>query len=67
MFNISEKCERLIVTAILLAFMMLAIGDTVTLPELFATTGAKFAFDAETLGKAVDLIERTIADLEQQI
>lgn len=43
----------------------LSLGYTVTLPELFAATGAKFAFDAETLGKAVDLIERTIADLEQ--
>jgi hypothetical protein len=35
--------------------------------ELFGTTGAKFAFDAATLGKAVDLIERTIEDLEGQL
>ena len=28
----------------------LALGGTVTLPELFATAGAKFAFDAQTLG-----------------
>lgn len=43
----------------------LALGGTVTLPELFQTAGAKFAFDAETLGQAVALIERTIAELSE--
>jgi oligoendopeptidase F len=38
----------------------LALGGTVTLPELFAAAGARFAFDAQTLGEAVDLIESTI-------
>jgi oligoendopeptidase F len=42
----------------------LALGGTVALPELYATAGAKFAFDADTLGRAVDLVERTIAELE---
>lgn len=42
----------------------LALGGTVTLPELYRAAGARLAFDAETLGKAVDLIERTIASLE---
>ncbi len=42
----------------------LALGGTKNLYELFGTAGAKFAFDAETLGEAVDLIERTIEDLE---
>lgn len=41
----------------------LALGGTVGLPELFAAAGAKFAFDAPTLQKAVDLVERTIAEL----
>jgi len=43
----------------------LALGNTVTLPELFATAGAKFAFDEETLGEAVALMERTIDTLER--
>lgn len=42
----------------------LALGSTVSLPELFATAGAKFAFDAETLKYAVDLMEEVIAELE---
>ena len=42
----------------------LALGGTVTLPELFATAGAKFAFDAQTLGEAVDLAMKTIDELE---
>ncbi len=42
----------------------LALGGTITLPELYATAGAKFAFDDQTLGQAVDLIETTILKLE---
>ena len=38
----------------------LALGATVPLPQLFATAGAKFAFDAETLKEAVDLMEEVI-------
>lgn len=45
----------------------LALGGTRSLPELFAAAGAKFAFDAETLGQAVELIEQTIANLETQL
>lgn len=43
----------------------LSLGGMVTLPELFATAGAKFAFDVTTLKRAVDLMEKVIADLEQ--
>ncbi len=43
----------------------LALGNTVTLPELFATAGARFAFDEGTLGEAVALMERTIDTLER--
>jgi len=43
----------------------LALGGTVTLPELFTTAGARFAFDAETLCEAVDLIEEKIFELSQ--
>ena len=38
----------------------LALGGTRSLPELFGATGAKFAFDTETLGNAVELIEKTV-------
>ena len=42
----------------------LALGGTRTLPELFSTAGARFAFDAGTLKQSVDLIEQTIEELE---
>ncbi len=45
----------------------LALGGMVTLPELFQTAGAKFAFDAATLKKAVDLMEEVVAELEKKI
>jgi oligoendopeptidase F len=41
----------------------LALGGTVSLPELFTTAGVKFAFDAETLGTAVALLESTLEEL----
>jgi oligoendopeptidase F len=43
----------------------LSLGATKTLPELFAAAGAKLAFDAETLGGAVDLIMNTVEELEK--
>jgi oligoendopeptidase F len=42
----------------------LALGSTVSIPELYAAAGAKFAFDAGTLGEAVALMESTITELE---
>ena len=42
----------------------LALGGTVSLPQLYATAGAKFAFDGPTLRVAVNLMEETIAALE---
>lgn len=41
----------------------LALGGTRTLPELYAAIGARFAFDAGTLGELVALIEGTIEQL----
>lgn len=41
----------------------LSLGGTKALPELYATAGAKFAFDAQTLREAVELIESVIAQL----
>jgi oligoendopeptidase F len=42
----------------------LSLGATKALPELYATAGAKFAFDAGTLREAVTLIENTVAQFE---
>lgn len=42
----------------------LALGYTLPLPELYQAAGARFAFDAETLGEAVALIESTLDRLE---
>jgi oligoendopeptidase F len=39
----------------------LSLGGTKSLPELYAAAGVKFAFDANTLREAVDLIESVIA------
>jgi oligoendopeptidase F len=44
----------------------LSLGGTQTLPELYAAAGANFAFDAGALSEAVDLIEQTIENLDQE-
>jgi oligoendopeptidase F len=41
----------------------LALGGAAPLPKLYETAGAKFAFDADTLRMAVDVIEKTIDEL----
>jgi oligoendopeptidase F len=43
----------------------LSLGGAVTLPQMYAAAGAKFAFDEEILGQAVDLMMKTIGELEQ--
>lgn len=42
----------------------LALGNTRPLPELFAAAGARFAFDNETVGELVELVEGQLAELE---
>ncbi|HEU5349385.1 MAG TPA: M3 family oligoendopeptidase, partial [Ktedonobacterales bacterium] len=42
----------------------LALGAAAPLPELYSTAGIRFAFDSDTLRMAVDLIERTLEELE---
>jgi oligoendopeptidase F len=42
----------------------LALGATASLPELFAAAGGRFAFDAETLRRAINLMLETITQLE---
>jgi oligoendopeptidase F len=45
----------------------LALGGTVTLPKLFETAGARFAFDPAILKTAVDLLEMVIHELEERV
>jgi oligoendopeptidase F len=45
----------------------LALGATVPLPALFASAGAKFAFDEGTLTEAVDLLEQVIEEMEAKL
>ncbi len=42
----------------------LGLGGTAPLPQLFAAAGARLAFDGETMGELVALIETQIAALE---
>lgn len=42
----------------------LALGGTAGLPDLFAAAGARFAFDADTLQRQVDLLEDSINALD---
>ncbi|MFN2111982.1 MAG: M3 family oligoendopeptidase [Anaerolineales bacterium] len=42
----------------------LALGGTVSLPELYEAAGAKLSFDAAALGEVVDLIEEDLEKLE---
>lgn len=45
----------------------LSLGSTVSLPELFMTVGAKFAFDVDTLREAIDLMEEVIQEMEAKL
>jgi oligoendopeptidase F len=45
----------------------LSLGATVPLPQLFAAAGARFAFDAETLKDAVELMEEVIGEMEAKL
>jgi oligoendopeptidase F len=42
----------------------LALGGTASVPELYAAAGARFAFDRETVGQAIDLLESQISHYE---
>lgn len=45
----------------------LSMGANGTLPQLYAAAGAKFAFDADTLQQAVELMLEMISTLEEQL
>ncbi len=43
----------------------LALGGTVTIPELYSSAGSRFAMDAEVLREVISLAEQKISELEQ--
>ncbi len=43
----------------------LALGGTVSIPELYSTAGARFAMDADILNQVIGMIEHKISELEQ--
>jgi oligoendopeptidase F len=45
----------------------LALGGTVSLPQLFATAGTRFAFDSAILKTSISLMEKVIGKLEEKI
>lgn len=45
----------------------LSLGATRTIPELYETAGVRFVFDEETLRRAMELIVRTVRDLEGMV
>jgi len=45
----------------------LALGGTVPLPQRYTTAGARFAFDAATVGEAVEMIEDELQRLYEQL
>lgn len=59
-FRNARRDQQLAVSQYRLA---LSLGGTVGLPELFATAGAKFAFDVATLQEAVALMMTTLEEL----
>ncbi|HMS54258.1 MAG TPA: M3 family oligoendopeptidase [Fimbriimonadaceae bacterium] len=45
----------------------LSLGGSQTLPELFASAGARFSFDEATIRACVGLIEKTLAELNGEL
>jgi len=43
----------------------LALGDTRSIPELYRVAGARLAFDANTMRESVELVERTLRELDR--
>ena len=63
--HLGTAYEKITADAIARYKHALSLGGTVSLPNLFEAAGAKLAFDAETFAGAVNLMERTIIELDQ--
>ena len=66
-FQIMQKAQQDQALAIRNYRQALALGGTVSLPELYRASGANLSFDAQTLGEVVGLIEANLADLETKL
>lgn len=45
----------------------LALGNTRSLPDIYAAAGARLAFDAATIGELVQLVEEQVEDLRGEV
>ncbi len=66
-FQIMQKARQDQASALKHYRQALALGGTVSLPELYRACGANLSFDVQTLGEVVDLIEENLADLESKL
>ncbi len=66
-FQIMQKARQEQASALKHYRQALALGGTVSLPELYRASGANLSFDVQTLGEVVDLIEENLADLESKL
>jgi oligoendopeptidase F len=66
-FQIWEKAQKDKGKALQHYRQALALGGTASLPELYSAAGANLSFDTDTLGSTVQMIEKTLAELETQL
>jgi oligoendopeptidase F len=66
-FQIMQKARQDQVSALADYRQSLALGGTVSLPELYSAAGAKLSFDVGTLGGVVQLIEENLEELEAKL
>jgi len=45
----------------------LALGNTRPLPDIYAAAGARLAFDGDTIGELVQLVEEQVDLLRRQV
>lgn len=66
-FQIMQKAHQDQASALKDYRKALALGGTVSLPDLYRASGANLSFNAQTLGEVVGLIEENLADLETKL
>jgi len=62
-----QQAQKEWATAVRQYRQALALGSTVPLPELYRAAGARFAFDQETVATAVNLVEKTMQQLADEL
>ena len=66
-FQIWEKAQDDPKLALQKYRQALALGGTETISELYKTAGANLAFDKDSLGRVVEMIENTLLELESEM